>query len=48
MNAAYNDVNAIAIMTISDHFVTGEKATARERETSFTDMMKLALEAAIR
>ena len=48
MNAAYNDVNAIAFMTISDHFVTGEKATARERETSFTDMMKLALEAAIR
>ena len=48
MNAAYNDVNAIAIMTISDHFVTGEKATARERETSFTDMMKLALKAAIR
>ena len=48
MNAAYNDVNAIAIMTISDHFVTGEIATARERETSFTDMMKLALEAAIR
>ena len=41
-------MNAIAIMTISDHFVTGEKATARERETSFTDMMKLALEAAIR
>ena len=25
MNAAYNDVNAIAVMTISDHFVTGEK-----------------------
>ncbi len=48
MNAAYNDVNAIAIMTISDHFVTGEKATAEERQTSFTDMMKLALEAAIK
>ena len=34
MNAAYNNVNALAIMTISDHFVTGEKATAKERETS--------------
>ena len=48
MNAAYNNVNALAIMTISDHFVTGEKATAKERETSFTDMMKLALETAIK
>ena len=48
MNAAYNNKNAIAIMTISDHFVTGEKATAEERQNSFTDMMKLALEAAIK
>lgn len=48
MNAAYNRVNAMAIMTISDHFVTGEKATAEERQNSFTDMMKLALETAIR
>ncbi len=47
MNAAYNNVNALALMTISDHFVTGEKATAQERQTSFTDMMKLALEAAV-
>ena len=48
MNAAYNNVNALAIMTISDHFVTGEKATADERQTSFTDMMKLALETAVK
>ena len=48
INAAYNDVNALAVMTISDHFVTGEKATAEERQNSFTDMMKLALEAAIK
>lgn len=48
MNAAYHRVNALAIMTISDHFVTGERATAEERQNSFTDMMKLALEAAIR
>ena len=48
MNAAYNRVNAMAIMTISDHFVTGEKATAEERQNTFTDMMKLALETAIR
>ncbi|MDO4486516.1 MAG: purine-nucleoside phosphorylase [Bacillota bacterium] len=48
MNAAYNRINAMAIMTISDHFVTGEKATAEERQSTFTDMMKLALETAIR
>lgn len=48
MNAAYNHKNAMAIMTISDHFVTGEKCTAQERQESFTDMMKLALETAIR
>lgn len=48
MNAAYNDANALAIMTISDHFVTGEKASADEREKNFTEMMKLALETAIK
>lgn len=47
MNAAFNKKNALAMMTISDHFVTGEKATPEERQTSFTDMMKLALEIAV-
>ena len=46
MNAAYNRVNAMAMMTISDHFVTGERSTAEERQTSFTNMMELALEIA--
>lgn len=44
MNAAYHGVNALAIMTISDHFVTGEKTSNEEREKTFTDMMQLALE----
>ena len=48
MNAAYKGKNALAMMTISDHFVTGEKATVAERQNNFTDMMKLALEAAIK
>ncbi len=48
MNAAYHSRNALAMMTISDHFVTGEKATVEERQNTFTDMMKLALEAAVR
>ena len=47
INAAYNNVNALAMMTISDHFVTGERSTTEERQNSFTDMMKLALEAVV-
>ena len=41
--AAKHNVNALAILTISDSLVTGEKMTAGERETSFVDMMKIAL-----
>ena len=48
MNAAQAGVDALAVVTISDHFVTGRKATVEQREKSFTDMMKLALETAIR
>lgn len=48
MNAAYNRVNALAIMTISDHFVTGERSTTEERQKSFTEMMELALEIAVK
>lgn len=47
MNAAYHNANALCILTMSDHFITEEKSTAIEREQSFTDMMKIALEAAI-
>ena len=31
-------------MTVSDSMVTGEKTTAEERETSFADMIRVALE----
>ena len=47
MNAARSGKNALAICTISDHILTGEATTAKERQTTFTDMMKLALETAI-
>ena len=47
-NAAYNHVNALSIISISDNFVTGAKSTVEERQVSFTNMMKLALETAIR
>ena len=48
MNAAYNHVNALSIISISDNFVTGAKSTVEERQNSFTNMMKLALEASVK
>ena len=38
---------ALAILTISDHLVTGEQTTSEERQTAFTRMMEVALETAI-
>jgi len=38
---------ALGIMTVSDHIVTGEATTAQERQETFKDMMKIALETAI-
>ncbi len=39
---------ALAVCTVSDHLITGESTSAEERQTTFTDMMRLALETAIR
>ena len=46
--AARYGKQALAICTVSDHILTGEATTAQERQTSFTDMMRLALETARR
>ncbi len=46
MNAARAGKNALAICTISDSIVTGEATTAEERQTSFNNMMMIALEIA--
>ncbi len=46
MNAAYAGVNALCILTVSDSLVTHEATTPEERQTSFTQMMELALELA--
>lgn len=46
--AAKYDVQALAILTVSNHLVTNEETTAEERQTSFNDMIKLALETAIK
>jgi len=42
--AAKYGVQALSILTISDHIFKGEETTPEERETSFTEMMELALE----
>lgn len=46
MNAAQAGVNALCILTISDHIFKHEKTTQLERETAFTKMMEIALELA--
>ena len=47
-NAARAGKSALAICTISDHILTGEETTSEERQVSFTQMMELALEVAVR
>lgn len=44
--AAKHNVNALAILTISDSLVSGERTTSKERETTFKDMIEIALELA--
>jgi purine-nucleoside phosphorylase len=44
--AAKHNVNALAILTISDSLVTGERTTSKERETTFRSMIEIALELA--
>ncbi|MER1987540.1 MAG: purine-nucleoside phosphorylase [Solibacillus sp.] len=38
---------ALTVLTVSDHIITGEVTSAEERQTTFNDMMIVALEAAI-
>lgn len=38
---------ALAILTISDHIAKGTSTTAEERQTTFRDMMEIALETAV-
>ena len=48
MNAARCGKQALAICTVSDHLLTGEATTAEERQNTFTQMMELALETAVK
>lgn len=44
MNAARLNKSALCIATVSDHIFKGTSTTAEERQTSFKDMMLIALE----
>jgi len=46
MNAAEAGKNALCLLTISDCPLTGESLSAEDRQLSFTEMMKIALEIA--
>ena len=47
-NAAYTKKRGLSICSISDNIVTGEELSADERQTTFTNMMKIALEVAVK
>ena len=44
--AARHGVRALAILTVSDHLITGDALPADQREQSFGDMVEIALQAA--
>lgn len=39
---------ALSVLTVSDHIVTGEETSAEERQTTFNEMMEIALDAVIK
>ncbi|MDQ0928061.1 purine-nucleoside phosphorylase [Bacillus atrophaeus] len=41
--AAKHNRKALSILTVSDHVLTGEETTAEERQTTFHDMIEVAL-----
>jgi purine-nucleoside phosphorylase len=42
--AAEHGVRALAVLTVSDHIVRGEQCTPEERQTTFADMVTIALD----
>ena len=47
MTAARLGKRALSVLTVSDSLVSGKETTAMEREKSFIDMMKIALDTAV-
>lgn len=48
MNAARAGKRALAVLTVSDIIGTNEALSAEDRQNTFTDMMKLALDVAVK
>lgn len=46
--AARYGAEALTILTVSDDLVTGEATSSHDRERTFTDMMRIALDTALR
>ncbi|TVY08387.1 purine-nucleoside phosphorylase [Paenibacillus cremeus] len=44
--AAKFEVEALSLLTVSDHVLTGEQTSPQERQTTFNEMIQLALETA--
>lgn len=45
--AAEHGVRALSIVTVSDHIVTGEATSSDERQSTFDEMVRLALDALV-
>jgi len=48
MNAARYGKRGLCICTISDHVLKGVETTSEERQNAFTQMMKIALDVAVK
>lgn len=48
MTAARAGKRALGICTVSDHLLTGEQTSAGKRQNSFTDMIEIALNTAVK
>lgn len=46
--AAKFNREALTILTVSDHVLTGEETTAEERQTTFNEMIEIALESSLK
>lgn len=46
--AAQFDRKALAILTVSDHLITGEETTSEERQLTFNQMIEIALDSTLK
>jgi purine-nucleoside phosphorylase len=46
--AAKFGVKGLTLLTVSDHILTGEQTTAQERQTTFNEMIEVALETVLK